>query len=56
MTDSLSYLVKEREVGLQLGNYLRQLTDKLEGDSIQEFAAAGSIIYAYQTFKKKVVL
>ncbi|TWW60970.1 hypothetical protein D4764_05G0010600 [Takifugu flavidus] len=56
-TDSLIYLVKEGEKPLELGNYLGDLTDELDGDSIQEFAAAGPKSYAYQTrIKKKVVM
>ncbi|KAG8009277.1 Ferric-chelate reductase 1 [Nibea albiflora] len=56
-TDSLIYVVKEGDTPLKLGNYLGDLTDELDGDTIQEFAAAGPKSYAYQTKqKKKVVL
>ncbi|TKS65331.1 hypothetical protein D9C73_028582 [Collichthys lucidus] len=56
-TDSLIYVVKDGATPLKLGNYLGDLTDELDGDSIQEFAAAGPKSYAYQTRqKKKVVL
>nr|DAC81317.1 TPA_asm: PolB [Larimichthys croaker adintovirus] len=56
-TDSLIYVVKEGGAPLKLGNYLGDLTDELDGDTIQEFAAAGPKSYAYQTRqKKKVVL
>ncbi|TWW73994.1 hypothetical protein D4764_15G0013900 [Takifugu flavidus] len=55
-TDSLIYLVKEGEKPLELGNYLGDLTDELDGDSIQEFAAAGPKSYAYQTRNKKKVV
>ncbi|TWW54262.1 hypothetical protein D4764_0293330 [Takifugu flavidus] len=36
----------EGEKPLELGNYLGDLTDELDGDSIQEFAAAGPKSYA----------
>ncbi|XP_051800711.1 uncharacterized protein LOC127532721 isoform X1 [Acanthochromis polyacanthus] len=52
-TDSLIYVVKKGETPLVLGNYLGDLTDELEGDSIQEFVAAGPKSYAYQTKNKK---
>ena len=41
-THSLIYVVKEGEFELELVNYLGQLKDKLEGDSSEEFAAAGA--------------
>ncbi|TWW55982.1 hypothetical protein D4764_09G0010320 [Takifugu flavidus] len=46
----------EGEKPLELGNYLGDLTDELDGDSIQEFAAAGPKSYAYQTRNKKKVV
>ena len=56
-TDSLIYVSKEGDSRLKLGNYLGDLTDELDGDCIQEYAAAGPKSYAYQTrHQKKVVL
>ncbi|KAF7650192.1 hypothetical protein LDENG_00130140 [Lucifuga dentata] len=56
-TDSLIYVVKEGETPLELGNYLKDLTNELDGDTIQEFAPAGPKSYTYQTRnRKKVVL
>ena len=56
-TDSLIYVVKEGETPLEVGNYLGDLTDELDSDSIQEFVAAGPKSYAYQTrSKRKVVM
>ncbi|XP_024117194.2 uncharacterized protein LOC112138787 [Oryzias melastigma] len=40
-TDSLIYSAKEGQPLLELGPYLGDLTDELNGDVIQEFAAAG---------------
>lgn len=56
-TDSLIYTVKEGETALPLGKYLGDLTDELDGDTIQEFISAGPKSYAYQTKQtKKVVM
>lgn len=55
-TDSIIYVTKEGERRLDLGNYMGDLTDELDGDSIKEFAAAGPKSYAYQTRNNKVVL
>ncbi|CAI5685429.1 unnamed protein product [Oreochromis niloticus] len=52
-TDSLIYVVKEGEEPLELGNYLGDLTDELDGDTIQEFVSAGPKSYAYRTRNKK---
>lgn len=54
-TDSLIYVVKNGETPLELGNYLGDLTDELDGDTIQEFVATGPKSYAYQTKNKKKV-
>ena len=55
--DTVSYVVKEGAIPVKLDNYLGDLTDELDGDIIQEFAAAGPKSYAYHTReKKKVVL
>jgi len=42
-------VVKKGETPLEMGNYLGDLTDELDGDSIQEFVATGPKSYAYQT-------
>lgn len=52
-TDSLIYVVKEGEEPLELGNYLGDLTDELNGDTIQEFVSAGPKTYAYRTRNEK---
>lgn len=52
-TDSLIYTVKEGESPLELGDYLGQLTDELNGDNIQEFASARPKGYAYQSHRDK---
>lgn len=53
-TDSLIYITKDGQITLKLGNYLRDLTDELKGNTILEFVAAGPTIYAYQTRANKV--
>ncbi|KAF7646307.1 hypothetical protein LDENG_00190100 [Lucifuga dentata] len=55
-TDSLIYMVKEGETPLELGNYLGDLTDELDGDTIQEFVVAGPKSYVYQTRNRKRVV
>ncbi|KAK2848567.1 hypothetical protein Q5P01_008401 [Channa striata] len=48
-TDSLIYTTRQGETPLPLGNYLGDLTDELNSDSIKEFVSAGPKSYAYQT-------
>ncbi|KAK2863533.1 hypothetical protein Q5P01_003066 [Channa striata] len=53
-TDSLIYTTRQGETPLPLGNYLGDLTDELNSDSIKEFVSAGPKSYAYQTRQGKV--
>lgn len=55
-TDTIFYVAKNCETELDFGNYLGQLTDKLAGDSIEEFATVGPKSYAYKTRNNQVVL
>ncbi|KAM9364765.1 uncharacterized protein KZ484_010936 [Pholidichthys leucotaenia] len=52
-TDSLIYVVKNGEMPLELGNYLGDLTDELDGDTIQEIVSTGPKSYVYQMGNKK---
>ncbi|XP_058243434.1 uncharacterized protein LOC131351826 [Hemibagrus wyckioides] len=52
-TDSLIYVVKEGEMPLELGNYLGELTDELDGDSIQELVSTGPKTLRLSKDKKK---
>ncbi|KAK2814682.1 hypothetical protein Q5P01_000759 [Channa striata] len=53
-TDSLIYTTRQGETPLPLGNYLGDLTDELNSDSIKEFVSASPKSYAYQTRQGKV--
>lgn len=48
-TDSIIYKWREGQPSIQIGDYLGQWKDELEGDIITEFVAGGSKNYAYQT-------
>ena len=48
-TDSVIYKWREGQQSIQIGDYLGQWKDELEGDIITEFVSGGSKNYAYQT-------
>ena len=48
-TDSVIYVHKSSEPEPPLGNYLEELTDKLNGDYITTFISGGPKNYAYRT-------
>ena len=52
-TDSVIYTQKPTESSIPTGNYLGEFTNKLDGDHIIEFIAAGPKNYAYNTLKEK---
>ena len=53
-TDSIIYKRKDDQPKLELGDYLGEFTDELEGDHIVEFASAGPKNYGYVTVSGKV--
>lgn len=54
---SLIYVVGEGDEPLKTVHYLGELTDELNGDSIEDFVSAGTKTYAYRTRRgKKVVM
>ena len=48
-TDSIIYKWREGQPSIQIGDYLGQWKDELEGDVITEFVSGGAKNYAYQT-------
>ena len=48
-TDSIVYKWREGQPSIQIGDYLGQWKDELEGDVITEFVSGGAKNYAYQT-------
>ena len=52
-TDSCVYVEDPSTPKIELGDYLGDLTDELDGDHIIEFVGLGPKSYAYKTAKKK---
>ena len=48
-TDSVIYTWKEGQPRIDIGDYLGDMTDELDGDVIQEFVSGGAKSYGYQT-------
>ena len=48
-TDSIIYKWREGQPSIQIGDYLGQWKDELNGDVITEFVSGGAKNYAYQT-------
>ena len=48
-TDSIIYKCREGQPNIQIGDYLGQWKDELEGDVITEFVSGGAKNYVYQT-------
>lgn len=53
-TDSVVYSWKPGDPQIPLGDYLGEMTDELEGDTITEFVSGGPKNYAYKTESGKV--
>ena len=53
-TDSVVYTWKPGDPQIPLGDYLGEMTDELEGDTITEFVSGGPKNYAYKTESGKV--
>lgn len=52
-TDSIIYKWREGQPSIQIGDYLGQWKDELNGDIITEFVSAGAKNYAYTTRERK---
>ena len=52
-TDSVIYRWKEGQPQIDIGDYLGDMTDELDGDVIVEFVSGGPKNYAYQTERGK---
>ena len=52
-TDSIIYKWREGQPSIQIGDYLGQWKDELNGDIITEFVSAGAKNYAYRTRRGK---
>ena len=52
-TDSIIYKWREGRPSIQIGDYLGQWKDELNGDIITEFVSAGAKNYAYTTRERK---
>ena len=52
-TDSINYKWREGQPNIQIGDYLGQWKDELNGDIITEFVSAGAKNYAYRTRRGK---
>ena len=48
-TDSVIYAWKEGQPQIETGDYLGDMTDELDGDTIQEFVSGGAKNYGYRT-------
>ena len=48
-TDSVIYARKEGQPQIETGDFLGEMTDELDGDTIQEFVSGGAKNYGYQT-------
>ena len=48
-TDSVIYKWKEGQPQIEIGDYLGEMTDELDGDVIQEFVSGGAKNYGYKT-------
>ena len=48
-TDSVIYAQKEGQPQIETGDYLGDMTDELDGDTIHEFVSGGAKNYGYQT-------
>ena len=54
-TDSVIYAQKEGQPQIETGDYLGDMTDELDGDTIQTFVSGGAKNYAYKTVGGKYV-
>ena len=54
-TDSVIYARKEGQPQIDIGDYLGDMTDELDGDTIQEFVSGGAKNYGYETVGGKFV-
>ena len=54
-TDSVVYKWRPGQPSIAIGDFVRDMTDELEGDVITEFAFGGAKNYGYQTRGGKVV-
>ena len=54
-TDSVIYAWKEGQPQIEIGDYLGDMTDELDGDTIKEFVAGGAKNYGYETIGDKFV-
>ena len=52
-TDSVIYQWKEGQTEIETGDFLGEMTDELDGDTIVEFISGGPKNYAYKTDKGK---
>ena len=54
-TDSVIYAWKEGQPQIEIGDYLGDMTDELDGDVIKEFVSGGAKNYGYETVGGKFV-
>ena len=54
-TDSVIYVWKEGQPQIDIGDYLGDMTDELDGDVIKEFVSGGAKNYGYETVGGKFV-
>ena len=53
-TDSVIYTCKSDQQPIEIGDFLGEMTDELDGDSIAEFISGGAKNYGYRTVGGKV--
>ena len=54
-TDSVIYTWKEGQTKIEIGDFLGDMTDELDGDVIKEFVSGGAKNYGYKTVGDKYV-